>query len=57
MRNSLTLVGWVLAISIASGLCWALLLDQAIYGRNVVRLMVIAPFFVMRGKARWSGRT
>ncbi|MFO1121908.1 MAG: sugar ABC transporter permease [Hyphomicrobiales bacterium] len=47
MRNSLILVGWVLVISIGLGTLLALLLDQAIYGRNIVRLMVIAPFFVM----------
>ena len=45
--NSLTLVGWVLVISVCGGTLLALLLDQAIYGRSVVRLMVIAPFFVM----------
>ncbi|MCA3554814.1 carbohydrate ABC transporter permease [Aestuariivirga sp.] len=47
MRNSLLLVFWVLVISVAGGTLLALLLDQAIYGRNAVRLMVIAPFFVM----------
>ncbi|MEI7597825.1 MAG: sugar ABC transporter permease [Aestuariivirga sp.] len=47
MRNSLLLVFWVLVISVAGGTLLALLLDQAIYGRNLVRLMVIAPFFVM----------
>jgi sorbitol/mannitol transport system permease protein len=47
MGNSLKLVGWVLAISVVGGTLLALLLDQAIYGRNFVRLMIIAPFFVM----------
>jgi sorbitol/mannitol transport system permease protein len=47
MGNSLLLVFWVLVISVAGGTLLALLLDQAIYGRNFVRLMVIAPFFVM----------
>ena len=47
MRNSLLLVFWVLVISVVGGTLLALLLDQAIYGRNFVRLMVIAPFFVM----------
>lgn len=46
-RNTLVLVGSVLAISIGLGLLVALLLDQAIIGRSIVRLMVIAPFFVM----------
>lgn len=45
--NSLKLVFAVLAISIIGGTLLALLLDQAIIGRNFVRLMVIAPFFVM----------
>jgi sorbitol/mannitol transport system permease protein len=45
--NSLKLVFAVLAISIIGGTLLALLLDQAIVGRNFVRLMVIAPFFVM----------
>lgn len=47
MANSLKLVGWVLAISVVGGTLLALLLDQAIYGRSWVRLMIIAPFFVM----------
>ena len=38
---------WVLVISVVGGTLLALLLDQAIFGRNIVRLMVIAPFFVM----------
>jgi sorbitol/mannitol transport system permease protein len=47
LRNTLVLVGSVLAITIILGVLVALLLDQAIVGRSVVRLMVIAPFFVM----------
>ena len=47
MGNSLKLVGWVLGISIVFGTLLALLLDQAFYGRSVVRLMMIAPFLVM----------
>ncbi len=45
--NSLKIVFAVLAISVIGGTLLALLLDQAIIGRNIVRLMVIAPFFVM----------
>jgi sorbitol/mannitol transport system permease protein len=45
--NSLKIVFAVLVISIGGGTLLALLLDQAIVGRNIVRLMVIAPFFVM----------
>ena len=47
MGNSLKLVGWVLGISVVFGTLLALLLDQAFYGRGVVRIMMIAPFLVM----------
>src|SRR6202048_484624 len=47
LRNTLVLVGSVLAITILLGTPLALLLDQAVIGRSIVRLMVIAPFFVM----------
>ncbi|NYZ15563.1 sugar ABC transporter permease [Azospirillum sp. RWY-5-1] len=45
--NTLLLVGGVLVITIAGGTALALLLDQPFWGRGVVRLLVIAPFFVM----------
>lgn len=45
--NTFVLVGSVLLISIVFGVLIALLLDQPILGRNVVRILVIAPFFVM----------
>jgi sorbitol/mannitol transport system permease protein len=45
--NTLILVGSVLAITIVLGISIALLMNLPIYGRNIVRLMVIAPFFVM----------
>lgn len=47
MGNSLILVGWVLGISVVGGTLLALLLDQAFYGRGIVRIMMIAPFLVM----------
>lgn len=47
MKNSLILVGWVLGISVVLGTLLALLLDQAFYGRGIVRIMMIAPFLVM----------
>ncbi len=47
LLNTLVLVGAVLAISAFFGVLIALLLDQVIVGRRVVRLMLIAPFFVM----------
>jgi sorbitol/mannitol transport system permease protein len=45
--NTLILVGSVLIITVVLGVLIALLLDQAVIGLGVVRLMVIAPFFVM----------
>jgi sorbitol/mannitol transport system permease protein len=45
--NTLVLVGSVLAITIVLGIFIALLLDQPMFGQGIVRLMVIAPFFVM----------
>jgi len=45
--NTLVLVGAVLALTIGLGVPLALLLDQPVLGRGIVRLMVIAPFFVM----------
>src|SRR5258706_5179044 len=47
LQNTLVLVGSVLGITILFGIPLALLLDQPVAGRNIVRLMVIAPFFVM----------
>src|ERR1700686_5022254 len=47
LQNTLVLVGSVLAITILVGTHLALLLDQPVIGRSIVRLMVIAPFFVM----------
>jgi sorbitol/mannitol transport system permease protein len=37
----------VLVISVGGGIVLALLLDQPFFGQGIVRLMVIAPFFVM----------
>jgi sorbitol/mannitol transport system permease protein len=45
--NTFVLVGSVLLITIVGGVGLALLIDQPIIGRNVLRIMVIAPFFVM----------
>jgi sorbitol/mannitol transport system permease protein len=47
LRNTIVLVGSVLALTILIGIPLALLLDQPVIGRSLVRLMVIAPFFVM----------
>jgi polyol transport system permease protein len=45
--NTLKLVGGVLVLTVSGGILFALLLDQPFLGRGIVRLMVIAPFFVM----------
>lgn len=45
--NTLLLVGGVLLITVIGGVLLALLLDMQIWGQGIVRIMVIAPFFVM----------
>jgi len=45
--NTLTLLGGVLLITVVGGILFALLLDQPMWGQGIVRIMVIAPFFVM----------
>jgi sorbitol/mannitol transport system permease protein len=45
--NTLLLVLGVLLITVVGGILFALLLDQQIYGQGIVRILVIAPFFVM----------
>jgi sorbitol/mannitol transport system permease protein len=47
LGNTLKLVGAVLVLTVGGGILLALLLDQPFLGRGIVRLMVIAPFFVM----------
>ncbi|MCF1503724.1 carbohydrate ABC transporter permease [Afifella sp. H1R] len=45
--NTLLLVGGVLVITIFGGVLLAILLDQPMWGQGIVRVLVIAPFFVM----------
>ncbi|MEL6299483.1 MAG: sugar ABC transporter permease [Pseudomonadota bacterium] len=45
--NTLLLVGGVLIITTIGGVLLALMLDQPMWGQGIVRMMVIAPFFVM----------
>jgi sorbitol/mannitol transport system permease protein len=45
--NTLILVGSVFVASVCGGILVALLMDQPVFGQTVLRLMVIAPFFVM----------
>lgn len=47
LTNTLTLVLGVLAITVFGGVGLALLLDQPFWGQGIVRVLVIAPFFVM----------
>ena len=47
MGNTLVMVGLVLAITLVLGTFFSLLLNQDFPGRNICRLLVIAPFFVM----------
>jgi len=47
LGNTLLLVGGVLVITIVGGTALALLLDQPFWGQGIVRILVIAPFFVM----------
>lgn len=45
--TTLVLVGGVLIITVALGVLLAILLDQPMWGQGIVRILVIAPFFVM----------
>lgn len=47
LANTLMLVGGVLLITIVGGTLLAILLDQPMWGQGIVRILVIAPFFVM----------
>lgn len=47
LTNTLLLVGGVLLITIMGGVGLAVLLDQPFWGQGIVRVLVIAPFFVM----------
>lgn len=45
--NTFVLVGGVLVITVAFGIMFALLLDLPMWGQGLVRIFMIAPFFVM----------
>ena len=45
--TTLVLVGGVLLITVVLGVALAMLLDQPMWGQGIVRILVIAPFFVM----------
>jgi sorbitol/mannitol transport system permease protein len=45
--TTMLIVGGVLLVSIIFGVLLAMLLDQPMWGQGIVRILVIAPFFVM----------
>lgn len=45
--TTLLIVGSVLIITVVLGTLLALLLDQPMWGQGIVRILVIAPFFIM----------
>jgi sorbitol/mannitol transport system permease protein len=47
VQATVIIVGGVLLITVILGILLAILLDQPIWGQGVVRILVIAPFFVM----------
>ncbi len=47
VQATLVIVGGVLAITVILGVFLALLLNQPMWGQGIVRILVIAPFFVM----------
>lgn len=47
IQATLIIVGGVLVVTIVLGVLLAMLLDQPMWGQGIVRILVIAPFFVM----------
>lgn len=47
VQATLIIVGGVLVITVILGVLLAILLDQPMWGQGMVRILVIAPFFVM----------
>ncbi|WP_299390755.1 carbohydrate ABC transporter permease [Pelagibius sp.] len=47
VQTTLVIVGGVLIITVVFGVLLAILLDQPMWGQGMVRIFVIAPFFVM----------
>ncbi len=47
LGTTLQMVGAILVITVGGGVAMALLLDRPIFGQGIVRILVIAPFFVM----------
>ncbi len=47
VQTTLVIVAGILLITVVFGILLAMLLDQPMWGQGVVRILVIAPFFVM----------
>lgn len=47
VQATIIIVGGVLLITVVLGVLLAILLDQPMWGQGIVRILVIAPFFVM----------
>ena len=47
LANTLLLVGGIIITTVVGGVFLALLLDQPFWGRGIVRLLMISPFFIM----------
>ncbi len=47
VQATVIIVGGVLLITVTLGILLAILLDQPMWGQGIVRILVIAPFFVM----------
>lgn len=47
VQATVVIVGGVLLITVTLGILLAILLDQPMWGQGMVRILVIAPFFVM----------
>lgn len=47
VQATVVIVGGVLLITVVLGILLAILLDQPMWGQGIVRILVIAPFFVM----------
>ncbi len=47
VQATIIIVGGVLLITVSLGILLAILLDQPMWGQGMVRILVIAPFFVM----------
>jgi sorbitol/mannitol transport system permease protein len=45
--HTLELLGWVIVITVVVGIGLALLVNEPFFGRGVVRVLLISPFFVM----------